>query len=51
MSTVLLDRLAHFVRVPVSLGGDELRFLVDTGIGPTVVSSAVRCATGRASPR
>jgi hypothetical protein len=41
MSTVPLDRLAHFVRVPVSLGGDELRFLVDTGIGPTVVSTAV----------
>ena len=35
------DRLRHVVRVPVRIGGDEYRFLVDTGIGITVVSSAL----------
>jgi predicted aspartyl protease len=38
MSTVPFDRVAHLVRVPVRLGGDGLHFLVDTGIGVTVVS-------------
>ena len=38
MSTVAFDRVAHLVRVPARLGGDELRFLVDTGIGITVVN-------------
>lgn len=38
MSTVHFDRVAHLVRVPVRLGGDDLRFLVDTGIGVTVVN-------------
>jgi predicted aspartyl protease len=38
VTTVAFDRVAHLVRVPVRLGGDELRFLVDTGIGVTVVS-------------
>jgi hypothetical protein len=41
MTTVAFDRLAHLVRVPVRLGGDELRFLVDTGIGVTVVNHRV----------
>ncbi len=40
-STVPFDRVRHLVRVPVALGGDAHRFLVDTGIGITVVSSAV----------
>lgn len=40
-STVRFDRVAHLVRVPVRLGGDPLRFLVDTGIGVTVVSTRV----------
>jgi hypothetical protein len=35
------DRVEHLVRVPVRLGGEEYRFLVDTGIGVTVVSSAI----------
>jgi hypothetical protein len=35
------DRVQHLIRVPVRLGGDEYRFLVDTGIGVTIVSSAV----------
>ena len=39
MTTVVdFDRVAHLIRVPVRLGGDELHFLVDTGIGVTVVS-------------
>jgi hypothetical protein len=35
---VVFDRVAHLIRVPVRLGQDELHFLVDTGIGITVVS-------------
>ena len=35
------DRFNHLVRVPVRVGADVYRFLVDTGIGITVVSSAV----------
>ena len=38
MTTVGFDRVQHLVRVPVTVGGDEYRFLVDTGIGITVVS-------------
>ena len=38
---VSFDRVAHLIRVPVTLCGDRYRFLVDTGIGVTVVSSAV----------
>jgi hypothetical protein len=38
VSTVPFDRVAHLVRVPVRLDGDELHFLVDTGIGVTVVN-------------
>jgi hypothetical protein len=38
MNTVAFDRVAHLVRVPVRLGDDELQFLVDTGIGVTVVN-------------
>ncbi len=38
MTTVAFDRYAHLVRVPVGMGGAELRFLVDTGIGVTVVN-------------
>jgi len=41
MTTVALDRVAHLVRVPVRLGGDDLRFLVDTGIGVSVVGTRV----------
>jgi hypothetical protein len=41
MTTVGFDRIQHLVRVPVTVGGDEYRFLVDTGIGITVVSSAL----------
>lgn len=41
ITTVSFDRVQHLVRVPVGLGGDSYRFLVDTGIGTTVVSSAV----------
>ena len=35
------DRFNHAVRVPVRIGSDNYSFLVDTGIGITVVSSAV----------
>jgi hypothetical protein len=38
MTVVGFDRVAHLIRVPVRLGDDELHFLVDTGIGVTVVS-------------
>ena len=38
MTTVAFDRVAHLVRVSVRLGDDELHFLVDTGIGVTVVN-------------
>ena len=41
MSAVAFERLAHLVRVPVALGGHDLEFLVDTGIGVTVVSNRV----------
>ena len=35
------DRVQHLIRVPVALAGDGYRFFVDTGIGVTVVSSAI----------
>ena len=42
MTVVSFDRVAHLIRVPVRLGDShddqELHFLVDTGIGVTVVS-------------
>ncbi len=38
---VAFDRVQHLVRVPVQLGGVRYQFLVDTGIGVTVVSSAI----------
>jgi predicted aspartyl protease len=41
MTAVAFDRVQHLVRVPVTVGGAEFRFLVDTGIGITVVSSAL----------
>jgi Aspartyl protease len=40
-STVAFDRVGHCHRVPVQVGGDTFRFLVDTGIGITLVSSAI----------
>lgn len=39
-SSIGFDRVQHLVRVPVHVGGAGFRFLVDTGIGVTVVSSA-----------
>jgi len=41
MTTIGFDRVQHLVRVVVRLGGQDYRFLVDTGIGITVVSSAI----------
>jgi predicted aspartyl protease len=41
MTTVAFDRLQHLVRAPVTVGAMQHRFLVDTGIGITVISSAV----------
>lgn len=41
IAEVLFDRVQHLIRVPVKLAGDTYRFLVDTGIGVTVVSNAV----------
>jgi hypothetical protein len=38
MTSVPFDKVAHLIRVPVRLGDDELHFLVDTGIGVTVVN-------------
>jgi Aspartyl protease len=38
VTSVAFDKVAHLVRVPVRLGDDELHFLVDTGIGVTVVN-------------
>jgi hypothetical protein len=38
---VTFDRVHHLVRVPARLGGDRYQFLVDTGIGVTIVSSAI----------
>ncbi|MFB9235817.1 retropepsin-like aspartic protease [Plantactinospora siamensis] len=40
-TVVPFDRVQHLVRVPVELAGDGHRFLMDTGIGVTVVSSAI----------
>ncbi|WP_371400727.1 retropepsin-like domain-containing protein [Kribbella sp. NBC_00662] len=41
MTTIAFDRVQHLVQVPVTVGTTEYRFLVDTGIGTTVISSAV----------
>jgi hypothetical protein len=38
---VTFDRVQHLVRVPVLVGGVRYPFLVDTGIGVMVVSSAI----------
>src|SRR6476469_1000536 len=41
ITSVAFDRVQHLIRVPVSVAGqDTHRFLVDTGIGITVVSSS-----------
>lgn len=40
-STVPFDRVQHLLRVPVRVNGDAYQFLIDTGIGISVVSSAV----------
>jgi predicted aspartyl protease len=41
VATVPFDRVQHLVRVPVTAGDAVFRLLVDTGIGVTVLSSAV----------
>jgi hypothetical protein len=41
IATVTFDRSAHLLRVPVRLAGETRRFLIDTGIGVTVVSSDI----------
>jgi hypothetical protein len=41
MTTVAFDRVQHLVRVPLTVGDLACRFLVDTGIGITVLSSAL----------
>lgn len=51
MAIVAFDRVQHLTRVPVRVAGESTRFLVDTGIGITVVSSAFAarsdvCPTG-----
>jgi hypothetical protein len=38
-TTIAFDRVQHLVRIPVRVDGSDHRFLVDTGIGVTVVSS------------
>jgi hypothetical protein len=38
ITSVAFDRAGHLARVPVEMDGDPHRFLVDTGIGVTVVS-------------
>jgi hypothetical protein len=38
--SVPFDRVQHLVRIDVGVDGERTRFLVDTGIGITVVSSA-----------
>jgi hypothetical protein len=39
-AAIRFDRVQHLVRIPVRAGTSEHRFLVDTGIGVTVVSSS-----------
>ncbi|GAB1644389.1 retropepsin-like aspartic protease [Krasilnikovia sp. MM14-A1259] len=46
ITSVEFDRVQHLIRVPIRLGGNPYRFLVDTGIGVTVVSSAVAAEVG-----
>lgn len=41
ISTVAFERVAHFTRVPVRVAGETYPFVVDTGVGLTVVSSAI----------
>jgi hypothetical protein len=40
-AAVSFDRVQHMIRVPVQLAGDPYQFLVDTGVGITIVSSAI----------
>jgi hypothetical protein len=40
-ATLTFDRLEHIVRVPVQIAGETHRFLIDTGIGVNVVSTAL----------
>jgi len=40
-AVIAFDRLEHFVRVPVRVGNDTHSFLLDTGIGLTVVSTTL----------
>ncbi|HWD79016.1 MAG TPA: retropepsin-like aspartic protease, partial [Kribbella sp.] len=49
MTTVRFDRVQHLVRVPVRVGDLQYGFLVDTGIGLTVISTAVADRLGVAA--
>ncbi len=40
-ASVAFEYLAHLVTVPVTLGGVETRFILDTGIGPSLISEAL----------
>lgn len=42
-------RVAHLVALPVSVSGVETRFILDTGIGPTILSSSL-CERAAAAP-
>jgi 2-methylisocitrate lyase-like PEP mutase family enzyme len=44
--TVPFRRLEHLVTVPVSVDGLEARFVLDTGIGVTLLSSALAASVG-----
>ena len=45
MSRVPFEWFAHLVTVPVSAGAVPARFVLDTGIGPTIVSERVAART------
>jgi hypothetical protein len=46
VSQVEYDNVEHFVRVPVLLGGTDVRMLVDSGIGITIIDRATADSVG-----
>jgi hypothetical protein len=45
---ISFETVDHFVRIPVRVGNRECRFLLDSGIGVTVIGSAAAASVGAA---
>ncbi len=46
MTALEFGRLHHLITVPVTIGGAQARFVLDSGIGPTIVADSLAEAAG-----